>query len=154
MTWRAGARAPDFELLDGRGAKRVGGAEQDGALLVLEAAGELADGGGFARAVDPHHQDDGRRIGHMRGRPLAGLEDFEQVLADEPRQLDGVVHLVALDALADALQDLLGGAHSDIGGDEGEFELVEEVGVDLLLALDGVFEGVRPGRRGSSGRRS
>ena len=52
----------------------------------------------------------------------------------------GVAQLVALHALADALQDLVGGAHADVGGDEREFQLVEQIGIDLLLALERVFE--------------
>ena len=38
------------------------------------------------------------------------------------------------------VQDLLGGAHADIGRDERGFELLEQAGIDLLLALEGVFE--------------
>ena len=77
---------------------------------MLEAVGELADGGGLAGAVDADHQDDGRRLGDARRGAFAGLEDFEQMLADEVLQFGGVGQLVALHALADALQDFVGGA--------------------------------------------
>ena len=62
------------------------------------------------------------------------------MLANEAAQFGGVVQLVALHALADAVENLLGGRDADIGGDEGEFQLVEQIGVDHLLALEGVFE--------------
>ena len=76
-----------------------------------------------------------------RGRgAFAGLEDFEQVLADEVLQLGGVAKLVALHALADALQDFVGGADADVGGDERVFQLIEQIGIDFFLALQGVFE--------------
>jgi hypothetical protein len=61
------------------------------------------------------------------------------MLADEPA-IRGVAHLVAVHALADAFQNLFGGAHADVGGDEREFQFLQQIGVDLLLALDGVFE--------------
>ena len=48
----AGARRPDLELLDGRGAKRVGGANQRRLARVLDQPRELADGRRLAGAVD------------------------------------------------------------------------------------------------------
>ena len=33
-----------------------------------------------------------------------------------------------------------GGAHADIGGDQRGFQLVEQIGIDFFLALQGVFE--------------
>ena len=34
----------------------------------------------------------------------------------------------------------LGGADADIGGDERVLQLIQQIGVDLLFALQGVFE--------------
>src|SRR5580698_6183757 len=62
------------------------------------------------------------------------------MLANEALYFCGVAELVAAHALADAVENLGGGADADIGGDEREFELIEQAGVDFLLALDGVFE--------------
>ena len=101
---------------------------------------EFADGGGLAGAVDAHHEDDGGRVCDAGGGALAGLEDFEKVLADEVLQFGGVAKLVALHALADAIEDFVGGVDADIGGDEGGFELIEQIGIDFFLALQGVFE--------------
>ena len=41
---------------------------------------------------------------------------------------------------ADALQNLVGGAHADVGGDQRVLQFVQQVGIDLLLALQGVFQ--------------
>ena len=41
---------------------------------------------------------------------------------------------------ADALQDLFGGAHADIGRNERVFQLIEQVRIDLLAALQRVFQ--------------
>ncbi len=46
----------------------------------------------------------------------------------------------AVHALADAIQNLGGGAHADIGADEGEFQFIEQIGIDLAGALKHVFE--------------
>ena len=48
--------------------------------------------------------------------------------------------MLAVHTLADAVQDFLGGPHADIGADERVFELVQQVGVDFLPALQDVFE--------------
>ena len=68
------------------------------------------------------------------------MQNFEQVFADQVLQFGGVGELVAVHALADALQNLVGGADADIGGDERVFQLVEQIGVDFLAALERVFE--------------
>ena len=135
-------------MLDGRGAKRVGRAQQHAALLVAEAVREFADGGGFAGAVDAHHQNHGGRLGHPRHGALGGLQDFEQVLADEPFQFGGIAHQSAVHALADAVQNLLGGAHADVGTDQREFQFVQQIGVDLLGALQHVLEARDQARAG------
>ena len=57
---RANALAPHFELIDGRGAERVGGGEHDAQALALELMRHLGGGGGLAGAVHPDHQE------HMR----------------------------------------------------------------------------------------
>src|ERR1035441_199910 len=95
---------------------------------------QFADGGGFSGAVDAHQKDHGGRFRDARGGTLAGGEDFEKLLADEGFQLGGVGQLVALYALADAFENLLGGAHADIGRQECGLEFLQQIGIDLLLA--------------------
>ena len=62
------------------------------------------------------------------------------MFADEAFQLGGIGELVAVDALADAFQNFAGGAYADIGGNEGGLQFIEQIGINLLLALQGVFE--------------
>ena len=47
---------------------------------------------------------------------------------------------MALHPLANALQNLVGGVDADIRGDQRVLELIQQVRVDLLLALQGVFQ--------------
>jgi hypothetical protein len=96
--------------------------------------GQLADGGGLARAVDAYHQHHGRRLGDVRHGPFARLQNLEQMLADEISQLAGVAHQAAVHALLDPVQNFLGGLDADVGADERELQLVEQVGVDGLTA--------------------
>ena len=60
---RAEPLAPDRELLDGGGAKRVAGAEDHAFALRLKELGELGDRGRFAGAVDAADHDHGRAAG-------------------------------------------------------------------------------------------
>jgi len=58
----AGARGPNFKLLDGRCAECVGGAEQNGAVLRAIPGGQFAGGGGFAGSVDANEKGDVRAV--------------------------------------------------------------------------------------------
>ncbi len=132
--------APHLQLLDGGGAERVGGAQQHAAAFGPVSAGQLSDGGGLARAVHAHHEDHGRRLGHVRNRPLGRFEHFEKMLRDQLLDLARVGQLLAVGALADAFENLADGIHADVGGDERVLQLVEQVGVDFLASGDGVFQ--------------
>jgi hypothetical protein len=127
-------------LLDCRGAKGVGGAQHDRALLVLETLGELADGRRLSRPVHSHHQYHGRGLGHARRSAFASLQDLEQLLANETLQLDGIVQLVALHAFLDALEDFFGRSHPHVRRNQREFQFVEQVAINLPFALKRVFE--------------
>ena len=70
------------------------------------------------------------------------MQNFEQVLADQPANFARVADQLAIDALPDALQDLFHGSYADVGGDERVLQLVEQIGVDLLPAGDDVFEAI------------
>ena len=135
-----GAVAPDFELLDGGGAEGVAAQSRTERCSCLKRMASLPMVVVLPEPLTPDHEDDGGRIGDPRGGALAGLEDFEQALADKILQFGGVAKLVALHALADAIEDFVGGVDADVGGDEGEFELIEQIGIDFFLALQGVFE--------------
>src|SRR5579862_938934 len=70
------------------------------------------------------------------------------MLLDKAPELRGVGDLMALHALADALQNFSGGFRADICGDERVFKLVQNFGVDLLAAADGVLDLLQQARPG------
>ena len=104
------------------------------------AGGEFADGGGFARTVDADHQHHARGGGRHGDGTLGGFEDGKQMLANEELDFGGIAHELAVNALADVLQNFGGGADANIGGDQGILELVKQIAVDLLAALKGIFD--------------
>ncbi len=55
---RAGALAPDLELIDGGGAEGVAGRQHDAVAFTGELRRQLADGGRLAAAVDAEHEHD------------------------------------------------------------------------------------------------
>ena len=67
----ADALAPGLQLVGRGGAERVGRAEDDVLVLGDEDAGELADGGRLAGAVDADDDDDGRAAVDARRRDRA-----------------------------------------------------------------------------------
>ena len=76
----ARALRPAGELLDGRGAERVGGAEHDlQPELALQVPGELADRRRLAGAVDADGHDHRRRRAHVDA-VLAGARDLGEHL--------------------------------------------------------------------------
>ena len=79
-------------------------------------------------------------LGDLGHGALDGLQDFEQMLADESFQLAGVANQLAVDALADAFENFGGGGDADIGGNQRVFELIEQFGVNLLLAGDQILD--------------
>ena len=81
-----GALGPALELLDGGGAERVGGADDD--LLaerVAQVPGELADRGRLAGAVDADDEDH-RRIGADVDRVVAGAGELGEQLGQPAGQ--------------------------------------------------------------------
>ena len=68
------------------------------------------------------------------------LQDFEQMLTNEIFDLRRVAHHAAVHALTDAVQNFLGGAHADVRADQREFQFVQQIGVDLLGALQHIFQ--------------
>ena len=142
---RSGAVGPHLELVDGRGAERVGRADPHLAPGLRELCGEFADGRGLAGAVDPHdHHDVGlARPGVQSEVALRGVGLLQQgghLLAQDALQLRGVHVLVAGHALLDAADDLHGRLDADVRGDEHLLQVVEHVGVDRRAARHGACE--------------
>ena len=55
--------APELELFDGGGAKRVASGQEGRLTARLDQVRQLGGGGGFARAVDADDGNDGQSIG-------------------------------------------------------------------------------------------
>ncbi len=81
----AGAGRPDLQLLDRRGAERVGGADQRRLAGVLEQPRQLADGRRLAGAVDADDHDDVRPLA-VADRRLGAAQDPPDFLLDERPQ--------------------------------------------------------------------
>ena len=62
------------------------------------------------------------------------------MFADQAFQFGRIVQLMPLDALADAFQNFLGGAHAHVGGDQCGLQFVQQIGIDFLLALERVLD--------------
>ena len=146
---RAEPIAPNRELLDGGGAERVAGAEDDALALRLEELGELGDRGRFAGAVDAADHDHGRAGGGELDRAasvagcftsgVGGHQGFELCLP-------GFEDLVERDDAAaevggDLFDDLLDGVEAHVGLEEDRAHFVEERLVDeAALGLEEVAD--------------
>ena len=76
---RAGALAPDLQLLDRRGAERVARRQPDLESGLAQLGRQLADGRGLAGAVDADHQNDMRLVREIEFQRLG---DRRQHLLD------------------------------------------------------------------------
>jgi len=76
------AFAPGRQLLPGSGTKRVACRKQHRQALPLQVFSQLADRGGLARAVHPHHHDHKRFMGFGMQRLRQRLEQPEQAMRE------------------------------------------------------------------------
>ena len=128
--------APGRELLDRRRAERVGRAERHGAVLGDQDPRDLADGRGLAGAVDAHHEHHaGGAVGSGDLQPAvhAGVDEADQLFAQHALGVRGVP---ALDPQpgAQALDQLLGGRDTDVGGQQGVLDGLPGVLVEAVAA--------------------
>ena len=97
---------------------------------------ELADRRGLAAAVDADDQQHER----LRRREVDGRRRQRQDLGRAPAQERpdrvGIGQLAARQRAADLLEQLLAGAHADVGGQQHLLDLVDDRRVDLLLARE------------------
>jgi hypothetical protein len=127
--------APNFKLFDGCGAEGIRGTKQNTASFGFEARGKLADRSSLTRAIYADDHDDSRRLRDVRHRSGDGLQDLQQLLADEPAKFRSIIEHVTLGAILDALDNLGCGSDADIRADERVLKLIEQVRVDYFLAL-------------------
>src|SRR5713101_326895 len=114
-------RAPGFQLVGGCGTERVGRAEQHGAAITDQGTGELAAGGGLARAVHSHHE--------QHGGPVTVALDVQRAVhvradrADEFAAQHGP-HVIRVprashpDLGLELLNDLAGRTHAHVRGEQ------------------------------------
>ena len=100
-----------------------------------ELCGQFADGRGLAGAVHPdNHYHVGFALAgvepEVRVRAVGLLKQRGDLLAQDALQFGGIHVLVAGNALLDAADDLHGGLHADVRGDEHLLQVVEHVGID------------------------
>ena len=129
----ADAIRPDRELIDGRGAEGVAGADHHLLVhLVLQQPGELGDAGGLARAVDAGDEDDRR----------PGRREFQLALFGAPQPASSSSRTIASASSAflifpsrqrsrtspTMLDHVL---HAHVGADELLFHLGQKRIVDL-----------------------
>ena len=133
-----GARplGPDLELLLGRGAERVAGADEHRAAVLAQLLGELADGRRLARAVDADDEDHGRlRAERERGR-----------VAEQQLDLLGqrLAEVAELAAGLEPPHDLGRRPHADVAVDERLLEPLPRLLVACVEGAGGDLGGQRP----------
>ena len=126
------ALAPDLQLLDRGSTERVAGGEHDLAAVADEAVRELADRRRLARAVHADDQHDVRLAVRVDLQWLRDRrEDLEHRGTQRAEQGLQVAEFLALHALAQRAEDLLGRLDADVGRDQARLEFVEDLVVDL-----------------------
>ena len=118
------AVAPHLDLLDGRGAERVAGGEQDGFFLRLEIMRQLGAGRGLSRAVDADDGDDRGATRHREQVRWGG----GQVLfhfGTRNREHIGPGGAPGFIGQLDGGDDLVGHGRAEIGADQGVLEFLE-----------------------------
>ena len=96
--------------------------------------GELADGGGFARAVHAHHHQHGGVLATDVERLLQGTEQIGQRVGEQAANLGGRFGAGRFHAPTQISQQRGGGGHAGVGHDEGRFEFFVQRFVDLAAA--------------------
>ena len=132
---------PDGQLFGSRRAEGVARGQHHVFALLLEMAGQLADGGGLAHAVDAHDQDDRRALGIKAGasiisatislrmpRTASGLPSRRRRTSSFRREMISSVVLIA-----------------HVRADQDRFQIVVEIVVQLLVYAGELIDGVGDG---------
>ena len=125
------AAAPFDQLLARGGAEGIACGQQDARALALEGMGQLADGGGFACAVDASDHDD-ERLGLLQ---VKGAFQRPQMIGQQGAQcgfdFGWVFDAFFAYAGAQCGQELFCGLQPGIGHDQRGLEFLEQVFVDF-----------------------
>ncbi len=135
---------PALQLFDSRRAEGIAGGQHDALSVLLQLAGQFADGGGLAGPVDADHQNDSRSAwGRVRKGPLVGCQDLQQLLFEGAAEGLRVRQFFAPDPGGEVIDDAAGGIHPDIRGEQQGFQLLQQIFVDGLAAKHQVGQPVR-----------
>ena len=132
---RPDALAPEGELFDGGGAKRVAGREHHLEALVGGNGAKLADSRGLARTVDADNKNDKWLLRSKVERRLDGLQNLRHFLGED------AFYLTRLDFLVVApgrhrLDDALRHGHAEVGLDQHVLQLAKGCGIQFALGED------------------
>ena len=136
----ARALTPHIELLDGRGAERVGTADHDVLAGARLGARDLADRGGLASAVDTHEQHAARRIVEDVG--LGFDEELAQALGKGDAQLIGGLEVLAGRGLTQVVGDAHGDLAAHVSHDEGVLQVLPEALIHLTTEVEDLVQGL------------
>ncbi|MNT57352.1 hypothetical protein D3C72_1947140 [compost metagenome] len=119
------------------GAEGVGRSQQHALACIGQVLGQLADGCGLARAIDACDHDDRGALLANDQRLFQRRQQIGQCVGQQA--LDGcrVGGLAVLDALFQIVQQVLGGLDAGIGHQQGLFQLLIQLLVDLGAGKDG-----------------
>ena len=128
----AGPLGPQGQLLGRRGAEGVArGQQHRAAELLLQVPGDLADRGGLAAAVDPHHEDHRGLLGEG-DRVAVHARGLGQQLAQAPCEVLAALQLAGLRLVLEPLDDRGRGGRAHVGVDQRLLEVLEGLVVERL----------------------
>ena len=129
------ALAPHLQLLHGGGPEGVAGGQHHVLAFGLEAAGQLADGGGLADPVHAHHQN---HIGLFGGvdfqRPVHRHQQVAQLFLQRFVERVRVHQFLTADPVGEVADDGVGGFHAHVRHQQLSLDFLEDLVVDLLGA--------------------
>ena len=134
------ALRPDAHLLDGGCAKRIARAEEHLLAFFLPAAGQLSDGGGLPRTVDPDDQDHLRRPGLAALRGDVFREQAGHVLLQALQHFLLVADAVLSHFLLERCEQVGGRAVAHIGEQQDLLQFFEQRVVDVGAAMDDLID--------------
>ena len=151
------ALRPDFQLLDGGGAKRVRSAEHNAAAFLAQPVREFSYAGGLARAVHADNKNHARAAAILRGgnaasschiRPDGRVQYSNDVRLDFVLELRGIGERVAVHFLAHGIQNLARRFDTQVCGEQRRLQILEDRRINLPLAEKNRINGLGKRRLG------
>jgi hypothetical protein len=115
--------------------------DDDGAPVALEELRELADRRRLADAVHADDEDDGRALGEPERR-VELREVLLEGLLEHALQVPRIGRAVAVDLLAQLVDDALGDVGAEVGGEQRRLEVVPRV--SSIVGLTNMPRRARP----------